>query len=238
MLSAIFVLPESLQPGTKSSAHHWLDLRSLKYALSLPSIGLLLLTIFVTTFAFAQFETTLALFTKTFDLGTRSMFFVFAYVGVILTISQGLLVRRLLPKLGEFKMSLAGAALMIVGLFLIGMSGQNHSLPLLYSVMPIAVVGFSALTPSLQSLLSLRTRDTQQGEILGVGQSMSSLARILGPVVAMLLFDDEHVATPYWVATGLMAVGLIMIWRIGDSANTQKEAEDSTVTESSSSESI
>ena len=48
------------------------------------------------------------------------------------------------------------------------------------------------LTPSLSSLLSRRTDPTRQGGVLGVSQSLQSLARIAGPSAGIPLFyvDD------------------------------------------------
>ena len=76
--------------------------------------------------------------------------------------------------------------------------------------MALEVVGFAFVNPSLQSLISRRSDPRQQGSILGLGQSMTSLARILGPVCGMRLFTQSH-EWPYWAAADLMVVGLAMI---------------------------
>ena len=66
-------------------------------------------------------------------------------------------------------------------------------------------------------MLSVRTSADEQGEILGVGQSMSALARIAGPLLGVWLFklDKTHpensVALPYWVGAGLMLVGVLLV---------------------------
>jgi MFS family permease len=208
-LSSVFLLPESLRSDVAREARHWLDLKALRAALTLPSIGLLLFTIFLTTFAFAQFESTLSLLTDHLGLADKYNYFVFAYIGFILSLSQGILVRRLVPKVGEFKMAVAGTLLMTAGLLLIGVAGHSGSRPMLYAVLPICVVGFSALTPSLQGLLSRRTAASQQGGILGVGQSMSALARILGPWIGMQL-NEKQITLPYWVGAGIMAAGVLL----------------------------
>src|SRR5439155_20727658 len=122
-----------------------------------------------------------SLLTKFFDLADDKNFYVYAYVGFVLALSQGLLVRRISPQLGDFRMSLIGTVLMTLGLVLIAVTCGQKSLGLLFAIVPINVLGFSALTPSLQAMLSLRTAADEQGEILGVGQSMSALARIAGP---------------------------------------------------------
>jgi MFS family permease len=208
-LSAIFLLPESLKPGSRAEARHWLDVSSLKQAVSRPVIGLILLTIFLTTIAFGQFETTLALLTKRLGLPDRKNYLVFAYIGFVLALSQGMIVRRLLPKIGEPMMSRAGTLLMTLGLVLIGVSAYTQSRTLLYGVIPIAVIGFSAVTPSLQSLLSRHSAATQQGGILGLGQSISALSRILGPAIGVPL-NGVDVSLPYWVGAGIMALSVVL----------------------------
>ncbi|MSR56396.1 MAG: MFS transporter [Planctomycetaceae bacterium] len=209
LLSAIFLLPESLQPGSRAEARHWLDITSLRAAISTPAVGLILLTMFLTTFAFAQFESTLSLLTEFLGLADRDNYLVFAYIGFILSLIQGLLVRRLVPKLGERFMSIAGTLLMTAGLALIGVTAGADSTVMLYAVLPLCVIGFSSLNPSLQSLLSRHTAATQQGGVLGLGQSMSALARILGPVSGLKL-NEIDIAWPYWAAAGIMAFGILL----------------------------
>ncbi|WP_339910919.1 MFS transporter [Symmachiella dynata] len=210
LLSAIFFLKESLEPGNTTTRHHWFDRSSLRHALTQPKISMILLAIFITTFAFAQFESTLSLLTRNLGMSPRSNFWIFAYVGLVLTIAQGVLVRRLLPRMGEYRMSVAGAILMTVGLLLVGLAGQQGSTGMLFAVLPVSVVGFSALTPSLQSLLSRGTSASEQGGILGLGQSLSALARIFGPWLGISLFLDD-MFIPYAVAAAIMAIGFVMV---------------------------
>ncbi len=228
-LAAIVLLPESLKSDAASRpARKWFDAGAFSKAMSRPHVGLLLATIFLTTFAFAQFETTLSLLTKELGVGDQSNFYVFAYIGLILTLAQGMLVRRLLPKLGEFRMALIGTTLMMAGLGLIGVAAAstNSGMSLLWYVLPVCVIGFSCTTPSLNSLLSLNTRDDQQGEVLGVGQSVSSLARILGPIAGLSLLEYGR-SLPYWMATGLMAVGLLMVFGLRSAGTSSSESQPS-----------
>jgi MFS family permease len=203
-------LPESLQPSSTPSRGGWFLLSNLKAAIARPSIGLILASMFFTTFAFAQFETTLALLTKKLGLADRNNFYVFAYIGVILTLSQGILVRRLVPILGEFRMSLIGTALMVLGLLGVALAALQESRPFLYAVIPICVVGFASVTPSLQSLLSRRSDASEQGGILGVGQGIAAVARILGPVVGISLFT-KAATWPYWGGAAVMAFSVVLV---------------------------
>lgn len=209
-LWALAKLPESLKNGESEPAGKF-HLRHIGAAFSNAAIGMVLATIFVTTCAFAQFESTLSLLTDALGESDRDNFLIFAYVGLVLTLSQGFIVRRLATRLQPRVLALAGTAIMIAGLVLIGFAGKNGSVTQLFYVLPIVVVGFSMVSPSLQTLLSLRTAANKQGEILGLGQSMSSLARICGPVIGMEAFHKSHVEWPYWIGAGMMVVGLILV---------------------------
>src|SRR5262249_29395974 len=63
LLSALFLLPESLNPDARAPERHWFEFGTFNRAVQYPGIGLVLLTMFLTTFAFAQFESTLSLLT-------------------------------------------------------------------------------------------------------------------------------------------------------------------------------
>ena len=54
LITAGFPLPESLKPGSKSAARRLFDMRALCDSVSTPSIGPLLLTLFILVLAFAK----------------------------------------------------------------------------------------------------------------------------------------------------------------------------------------
>lgn len=221
-LFALIKLPESLRPGGSASraAHASSTFARL---LARPDLLLVMAAIFLTTFAFAQFESTLSRLTEVMGIGGRSNYFVFAYLGMVLLIAQGMLVRRLMWRVGEYRMAAAGAVLMTIGLPLVGLAGWSLSMSQLYAVLPLAVTGFAALNPSLQASLSLRISDSEQGEVLGYGQSASALARILGPLSGNYLFGISH-AYPYLAGGALMAVGLICVLMTGKAVPANAEA--------------
>lgn len=216
-LFALVRLPES-RPATATDAQRTsrggFHFRSLRRHLRSTLFGTILISIFVTTFAFAQFESTLSLLTREFGYGDTSNFVFFAYIGFVLMVGQGVLVRRMLPKLGEHRMALLGVTLMVAGFLAIGLTGSG-SLPgsMLWYLLPVITIGFSAVTPSLQSLLSRAASSDEQGAVLGTGQSLSSLARILGPYMGVQLLGVS-VATPYYLAAGLMLLGAVQIARL------------------------
>ncbi len=216
-LLALVKLKESRVPGVETGSRHrrsWLNARQLMSHVTRPTLSIILLSVFITTFGFAQFESTLSLLTREFGYSQQWNFLLYAYVGFVLSMGQGMLVRRFLPRIGEYRMALTGVALMTTGFVLIGLTGARI-LPAfsLWMILPIVVIGFSAVTPSLQSLLSQAASSDEQGSVLGTGQSLSSLARILGPGLGIPLLGVST-SMPYFLGAGLILAGGALIRRI------------------------
>ena len=204
-------LNESLRPGQPHAARKWFDTASLVAACRLPSVGLLLLTSFLCVFSFANFESILSLALRNrFEFETKQICLTFAFIGVILMLVQGGIVRRLAGKVRDAALAAAGAALEIFGFSMLWLAGPHATLSVLLLSLAIIVSGFAFLTPSLNALISRRSDPARQGSILGVAQSISSLARILGPMTAIPLFF-WHQNAPLGVGIGLMALGLVLV---------------------------
>ena len=86
-------------------------------------------------------------------------------------------------------------------------------MPSLWFILPIVVIGFSAVTPSLQSLLSQAASSDEQGSVLGTGQSLSSLARILGPFLGIHMLGLST-SMPYFLGACLILSGGALITRL------------------------
>ncbi|HYF48541.1 MAG TPA: MFS transporter [Planctomycetota bacterium] len=210
MIAAWLKLPESLHRGIAPPRRGWLNISAIRDAVSVPTLGQLLLLFFIATFAFSQFETTISRLTlQVFGLSDASNFWLFTYIGITLCVMQGVLVRRLAIHVSEGPMIIAGAALMGVGLFGVSVATSRESLPLLIGIMPFLIAGFSLLTPSTQSLISRRTDPARQGEIMGVNQSASAMARILAPLCGHSLFGYGP-KLPYWVGAALLVPALLL----------------------------
>jgi MFS family permease len=221
---AYFKLPESLKPGSQAARRHWFDRKALGDALATPAVGVLLLAIFVCVFAFANLESTLSLILSNkeagFEFNFREVCLTFAFIGFTLALVQGGLVRPISGRVSERVMASFGTLVEITGFMVLAWAATHPSLPLMLSGLAVVVGGFAFMTPSLNSLLSRWTDPTKQGGILGIGQSMSSLARILGPLAGVPLVENRALAEsmglkaaelPLFLAAGTMAVALVLI---------------------------
>src|SRR5205807_2185666 len=124
---------ETLHTASEARRRRWFDWQGLRYALHSPPVRTLILTFFLTTFAFGGLESTLSLMNKSLlKPGEESAelvltrvaahviegqnFLVFAYVGFILMLTQGLIYRRFVERVGEVRFMRVGIALMTFGL--------------------------------------------------------------------------------------------------------------------------
>jgi MFS family permease len=216
---AIARMPETRRADTPSR-RGWLDLRGLYSTLRTPTVGILVLTFFLTTFGFAGFEATISLLTQELGYGDRENFWIFAYVGFVLLLTQGFLYRRLVKKYHEVPLMRLGVGFMflgLVGLAAVAMAGDSGLRgTMFFLALAVGVVGFAFLTPSAQALISKRSDPARQGEVLGVNQSFAALARILGPVMALVLFKAEstHVL-PYAASAVLLAIVMGLLTKVG-----------------------
>jgi DHA1 family tetracycline resistance protein-like MFS transporter len=71
-----------------------------------------------------------------------------------------------------------------------------------------------AMQPSLNSLISRRAGVEEQGEVMGVAQSVASLSRVLGPLLAGVLFAGLGRDSPFLCGTVLVVAAALISWRL------------------------
>jgi MFS transporter, DHA1 family, tetracycline resistance protein len=212
VLLAAFRLPESLPAEARAAVpERRRGLRAMATALADPRIARLVQLLFLVTFAFTMMEWTLTLFVAgRFHFERKDAGYLFAALGVLIAIVQGGLVGRLVKRVGEAHLVVAGTLMMAVALALIP---TTHSVPSLMAVMALLALGNGINNPSLSSLTSRAVDATEQGGILGAAQGFSSLARAVGPFCAGWLFD-LGIAYPYLGAAAVMTVAFLLSLRV------------------------
>jgi len=129
--------------------------------------------------------------------------YLFAYIGILITVMQGGLIGRLVRRFGERNLVASGLFCMIFGLALLPYSA---SLRILLLVLVVLTFGNGATNPSISSLISQVAGSEDQGGILGVAQSMASLGRIIGPIWGGFVFDAFGYQYPYLTGGIFMAL--------------------------------
>jgi MFS family permease len=186
----------------------------MKKMFKIPPFSVLVVSFFLATFSMAAMEATLILFVgDKFQWGLKEVSFGFVYIGVLSTLNQGFLVRRLLPKLGERRLLSVGLVLMALSFSLIA---QSESIELLAVAMTVLSFGTAFTNPSILGSISLLIPADQQGEALGTAQSSSSLGRILGPAVGGFLYGSIAMIAPFICATLVTLAAFLLIQKYWD----------------------
>ena len=182
----------------------------LVFALHDRRIGQYLYLFFQLFTAFAALESMFTLFlSRRFALGPPEAGKIFFVIGLFIALTQGVLIRRLAPALGERKLVVIGLVMTGVGL---GAIPFAPGVGLLYVLGPIIAVGNGLAFPSFTSLYSKACEAEKAGELMGESQSMATAGRIVGSVVAGLLFDRLGDWSPFVISGALMFVTLALFW--------------------------
>lgn len=192
MVWGYFVLPESLKHEhrlTKFKIGYLNPFGHLFKLLSIDILKKLFITIFLFYFGLNALYSVTAIFTKdTFAWNPTNIGMLLFVVGLIDIISQGFLVRKFIPRLGEVKLAVTGLILMIAGVATAAITSVYVSTVLFYVGYVILNIGDGLFEPSVSGLIANSVGPTEQGRVQGGYQSVQAVARILGPLFAALLY--------------------------------------------------
>jgi DHA1 family tetracycline resistance protein-like MFS transporter len=224
-----FTLPETITPDhparvSAAAGRSWAGLFS---SLKNRRLATVLAVYFVSIVAFSIMTASFSLFLM-FRFGYDAFHngWVFAYVGIISAAIQGGLIGKLVKRFGEPALVIVGTLLFTSSLF-----ASPFVTPAI-GIMGILLTGlFSSIgnalnAPTLTSLASKSVNETEQGAVMGVAQSVASLARAVGPTLAAFLiysaiahygFDgkphnmsDESIFRTFWAAAAIQFLGFLI----------------------------
>ncbi|MBI5836899.1 MAG: MFS transporter [Candidatus Eisenbacteria bacterium] len=209
LVLAATLLPETNPEHLRSTARS-AGPRAWLAAVSRRDVGVLIVLFFFSTLAQSISTSMIPLFLKEHsaqygfrpDRVAENTGYLMAFVGVMVAITQGGIIRPLLKVLREPWLIVAGMLLMAISLVWLPYS---PSIPILMGSLLFLAVGSGIGTPSLTSLISRRTDAAMQGVVLGAAQSMSSFARFLGPLWGGVTHERLGHAAPY-VSGGIFMV--------------------------------
>ena len=221
VLSALNVLlvwrrfPETLHlkvPGDESHAKRPLNPRLLVKPIPFQGVNQTNVLYFVFITAFAGMEFTLTFLAKDrFGYTAAQNGFLFLFIGFIIVLVQGGVVRRLAPKYGELRLATIGLLMVLPGLLLVGWCSRQLWM---YAGLFLLASGSSLVTPCLTALVSLYTPDDRQGEVLGVFRSLGSLARAIAPLMAALVYWRFGSQWPYYGSAIVLVVPILLVFAL------------------------
>jgi len=184
-----------------------------------PELAGLLWQFFAFALSFAMFFGGFALYAERrywwdgHRFGAKEVGYFFAYAGFLGIILQGGLIGRLVKRFGERKLVWSGFFAATISYVALAFTWTTPQLVLTGLV---SSYGNGVLRPGLTSLITQRTGRQEQGVVLGLNQSLNSVAQIVAPSVAGFLIDRDWLAA--WALTAAVITG------IGLSIRTTKNA--------------
>lgn len=209
---ASVLLKESLPPETRNARalafHDVNPFVQIRGAMGRPDFRELMLAVFALNFGMASLQTNFAVFTHArFGLDAAHNAILFAYLGLIATLTQGVLLRKLAARAGEARLAIVGSVAFGIGFAFLAVS---WAVWVLYLSVTFTALGYGLAGPALTGLVSRRAQAQEQGVLLGTAQSVSSVTRVIGPVWAGAVFDYLGSGAPYW--TGAVWSVLAALW--------------------------
>ena len=233
-----FRLPETVTANhpAKTSAAGGRSFRHVLNSLKEPRLGFVLIIYFLFIVAFSIMTTSFSLYTMfRFGYDATHTGYLFAYVGLIAVIIQGGLIGKLVKRFGELPLVIFGALCFAISLFAVPFVGPAAGgLAALLVGGGVFSMGNSLATPALTSLASKTAGPEQQGVVLGVTQSVASLARAVGPFLAAVLINssiahvgadglphymsDHSLYVTFWTGAAIMILAFFLAFYFSQSS--------------------
>ncbi len=216
ILATTFLLPANppLQPGAgietgpggrRLSILQWG--RYVEY-FQRPSLAPLLGKFFAYVFSFAIFTGGFALFAERRytwhgqPFGPKEVGYIFAFSGLIGGTLQGGALGALVRRFGERRLLAASFLACVAGYVVLGYA---YTIPLLLIASAISAFGGIA-RPVVTSLITQVAGRREQGSVLGLTQSLTSIAMITGPLLAGFLIQHRVLAA-WAIASAMVSLG-------------------------------
>lgn len=208
---AFFMLKESLNFASVKSGEvvekKLFDIDFMLKTLKNLDTGILIVLFFFITFSSANIFGTFALLgNKIYHFNNQQIGALFTIMGVVSAVIQGGAIRFLHGKVSEKMLIVTGTFLMIFGIGLLPYGGGFIGVAVVNAVQ---AVGVGILQPVVLSMVSKYTAENEQGAVLGLNQSLSALARVLGPLWGGFAFEFLGYQFPFLTGGAFMTLTFI-----------------------------
>lgn len=132
-----------------------------------------------------------------------------AFVGVLVSLVQGGLIRWFIPKFGQAKAIFYGIVFYAIGLFCFAFATNSW---MMYAfLVPYCLGGLCG--PALQGVISNHIPENEQGEIQGLNTSLMSISAIISPLIMTNLFYQfsKQDASVYFPGISFFISGILSI---------------------------
>jgi len=219
-LYGYFILPESL-PVEKRRAFDWKRANPIGSLVSIskyPALLGLMATLLLLYLASHSVQSNWSFYTmQKFHWDATWVGYSLGFVGLVVGVVQGGLIRVILPKIGQKRAVYFGLILYIIGF--ISFAFATAGWMMFVFMLPYGLAGIGG--PAMQGLISNEIPENAQGEMQGVLTGLQSLAAIVGPwlmthIFAYFIAENTPVyfpGAPFILSALLTLIGLFICLR-------------------------
>jgi MFS family permease len=147
-------------------------------------------------------------------VGAKEVGYIFAYVGFLGIILQGGLIGRLVKWLGERTLVWTGFGVASIASAWMSLT---YTIPQLLVNSTFGSYGTGVLRPALTSRITQQAGRREQGVVLGLTQSLTSVSAIIAPIIAGALIDRGYLNTWALSIAAVAFVGMLVSLRAAKS---------------------
>lgn len=214
LVGAFIFLPESLsvssmQLNAEKGKFKFMDFAELKRVSATKGIPLYLTLFSLISLGFSLLIASFPVYAKAKDssVHAKELGYYFTYAGVVLLITQYILIKPMINKFGEQNLIKIGILSMFTGFFMFPLAPSFFWMTIANTP---TLFGLAISNPSINSSLSKIADSKDQGVVMGFNQSFASFMRIVGPLVGGLLLD-VHLTYPFYLGATIFMLTFLFV---------------------------
>lgn len=207
LLLVYTLYPETLKNPKKGKIDLFAGIKNIRKSFAIKEMRTIFIIAFLLTIGFNFFTQFFQVFLiGKFNFGQSQIGDLFAYMGLWIAVAQGAFLRPLSKKFSPTDILSIAIVLLAVTFPLLLLPNKAFWI---YVIIPFIAVFQGLIQPNITATVSNLSPRDQQGEILGINQSIASLAQAIPPIIAGFL-TSVNLNLPTLFAAGTTAVAWLV----------------------------
>ncbi|MFN7118684.1 MAG: MFS transporter [Saprospiraceae bacterium] len=177
-----FTFKETIKQRQISHITFFSGFRNITTAFQSPNLRAIFIVILLLSLGFSFFTQFFSVYLiQIFSFTESNIGLLFGWIGIWLALTQGLIVRVLSRYISSTSVIMYSILFLSISLGLILLPDQGYWL---YFINPLVAISQGITSPNMNAVIAEQASPDQQGQVLGINQSMQSLGQAVPPLIA------------------------------------------------------
>lgn len=158
-----------------------------------------------------------------FGITEKNIGWFYVAVGAVSVVMRGLILGKLVERLGEVRVLRLGALSLGLGMFGVTFATGPWAFAVALLFVP---TGTALLFPCTTSLVTRYAKADEVGQTVGVQQAFGGMSRLLAPIWAGIVFEQVGVREPFWIGGSLVLLTALVALRLSPGEAPPADPED------------